>query len=331
VALRVGVIGLGLGRIHAQAYDQNEAVGAVVLCDPDEARTQTIKESLGKVQATYPTLDAMLNAETLDAVSIVTPDHLHRAHAEAVFAAGCHVLLTKPLAPNLDDARAIIRCAESSGRKFMVAQEQRFHSREQHLKTLLDAGELGDVIHIRVDSFHYKAKQFKESPWYASSQGGRTAMVGTAIHEVDAIRYLTGKRIESVFAYGNTLGDLDFHGDKTVAALFQLEGGAIAQVTVTYVAWPGVKTEAFGLIGTRGMVSGNQVVREGHSETLPTDVRPLDTGTFACVNHFIDALVHDAPIAVTGRDAFASLAACAAADESARMGIAVVPASELFD
>src|SRR5690606_10247972 len=102
------------------------------------------------------------------------------------------------------------------------------------VKALLEAGELGDVIHLRVDSFHNKVRQFQQSPWYASSQAGRTAMVGTAIHEVDAIRYLTGKRVESVFAYGNTLGDLDFHGDKTIAALFHLEGGAIAQVTVTY-------------------------------------------------------------------------------------------------
>lgn len=331
MALRVGVIGLGLGRIHAQAYEQNAAVGAVVLCDPNEKRCQTYKAALGKVQATYPTLGAMLDAETLDAVSIVTPDHLHRTHAEAAFAAGCHVLLTKPLAPNLDDARAIIRCAEGSGRKFMVAQEQRFHSREQRLKALLAAGELGDVIHMRVDSFHYKARQFQESPWYASSQAGRTAMIGTAIHEVDAIRCLTGRRIKQVFAYGSTLGDLDFHGDKTVAALFQLEGGAIAQVTVTYVAWPGVQADTFGLVATKGMVSGNQVVRAGNSETLPTDARPLDTGTFACVNHFIDALVNDAPIAVTGRDAFASLVACAAADEACRTGIPVTPVSEFFD
>lgn len=331
MALRVGVVGLGLGRIHAEAYDGHEAVGAVVLCDPDAERLKGIQSALSKVEATYPTIEAMLDAEALDVVSIVTPDHLHRAHAEAAFAAGCHVLLTKPIAPNLDDARAIIRCAEQSGRKLMVAQEQRFHSREQRVKTLLEVGELGDVIHLRVDSFHNKVRQFQQSPWYASTQAGRTAMVGTAIHEVDAIRYLTGKRVESVFAYGNRLGDLDFHGDKTIAALFHLEGGAIAQVTVTYVAWRGAPVDSFSLLATKGAVSGNQIMREGHTESLPTDERPIVIGTHACVARFIDSVVNDAPIAVTGRDAFASLAACAAADESCRTGMPVVPASEFFE
>ena len=81
MAIRVGVVGLGLGRIHAQAYDRIDAVDKVVLCDPDLDRAQDVKNALHKAEGVYQNIDEMLDAEVLDAVSIVTPDHLHREHA----------------------------------------------------------------------------------------------------------------------------------------------------------------------------------------------------------------------------------------------------------
>lgn len=330
--LRIGVVGLGLGRIHARAYDQSEAIKTIVLCDPDQDRLNAVKGSLSKASKCYQDVTEMFDAEDLDAVSIVSPDHLHRAQAEAAFSAGCHVLLTKPLATNLDDARAIIRQSESSGRKLMVAQENRFHTREQRIKAILESGDLGEIIHLRVDSFHYKRQQFQRSPWYASTESGRTAMVGTGIHEVDLIRYLTDKRINRVFAYGNRLGTLEFHGNKTVAALFELVGGTIAQVTVTYVSRPDAHPDSFVLLGTKGMISGDLVIRDGHEvpEELPKDEQPVVTGTYECVSRFVTAVAGDTLVPVTGRDAFASLAACVAADESCFKTEAISPASDLF-
>ena len=127
--LRVGVVGLGLGRYHLDYYAQAPEVGRLVVCDADEARLAEEQRRQPRIAAAYTDLAAMLAAEQLDAVSIVTPDHLHRRHAEEVLAAGCHVLLTKPLATNLEDGRAIVRAAEASDRIFMVAHERRFRSR----------------------------------------------------------------------------------------------------------------------------------------------------------------------------------------------------------
>lgn len=329
--LKVAVVGLGLGRHHVSAYAASDAVERLVVCDPDEKRMAQLREEFPLIAEGHTDLARMLKAESPDAVSIVTPDHLHRPHATLCFDAGCHVLQTKPLATNLDDAKAIVSAADASGKVFMVAHERRFRTRIRAIKDILDGGDLGDIVHLRIDAIQDKRGQFAKSPWYASAEAGRTALVGSGIHEVDLLRFLIGKPIQSVTAFSNRLGGLDFPKDKTTSALYQFEGGVIGQVTVTYEAhWPKGprQDDHFRLVGTRGIIVSDQIGRDGLSgwEILPKDASEIETGSQGCVHAFLDAIVNGAPVAVSGRDAFASLAACVAADVSARgNGQPVVP------
>ena len=334
--LKVGVVGLGLGRHFVAACADSEAVGRLVICDPDAKRIEQIQADFPTVAKGYANMEAMLEAEQLDAVNIVTPDHLHRPHSTACFEAGCHVLQTKPLATNLDDGRAIVKASEDAGRILMVAHERRFRTQVLAMKAILDAGEVGDIIHLRIDAIQDKRGQFRKSPWYASAEAGRTALVGTGIHEVDLMRHLIGKPITSVSAYSNRLGTMDFPKDKTTAALYQFEGKAIGQVTVTYEAhWPkgGRTDEHFRLVGTKGMIVGNRVARDGQDgwTTLPQDPSEIVTGIRGCVDAFLRAIVEGIPVAVSGREAFATLAACVAADQSAASGQPTMPAPADFD
>ncbi len=329
--LTVGVIGLGLGRHHVAAYAEHEAVGRLVLCDTDAERIAQVRAEFSQAAAGYSEIGEMLDAERLNAVSIVTPDHLHRPHAEQCLAAGCHVLLTKPLATNLDDARAILRASDGAPGLLMVAHERRFRPWIRAIRAFLDAGELGQIIHLRIDTIQDKRGQFRRSPWYASAEAGRTALVGSGIHEVDLLRYLIGRPITSVFAHSNCLGSLQFPKDKTTAALFQFEGGAIGQVTVTYEAhWPkaGSIDDRFRLVGTKGLIVGNRVARDGREdwENLPSDRQGSVAGTRGSVEAFLRSISTGEPVAVSGREGFASLAACVAADESAATGKPTVPA-----
>jgi len=336
--LRVCVVGLGLGRHHVAAYAKEAAVGRLVVCDPDEKRLDDIQSAFSTVEKGYVSLEAMLEAEQLDAVSIVTPDHLHRPHSTVCFAAGCHVLQTKPLATNLEDGRAIVRAAESVGKVLMVAHERRFRTGVRAIKAMLGAGKLGEIIHLRIDAIQDKRGQFKKSPWYASAEAGRTALVGSGIHEVDLVRYLVGKPITSVSAFSNRMGSLSFPKDKTTAALFQFEDGTVGQVTVTYEAhWPGGPRggqidDHFRLVASKGMIIGNQVAQDGRDgwETLPGDKSGIVTGTYGCVQAFLKTITEGIPVPITGREAFASLAAAAAADESAASGQPAVPADADF-
>ncbi len=333
--LRVGVVGLGLGRHFVAALAASRVVGRIVVCDPDEARRKEMQTAHPAVAVGCESLDEMLGREALDAVCVVTPDHLHRPHAEACLAAGCHVLLTKPLATSLEDGRSIVRAAEGADRLLLVAHERRFRSRFRRVRDLLDGGGLGDVIAVCADAIQDKRRQFARSPWYASAEAGRTPLTGTAIHEVDLVRWFAGRPIESVMAISSPVGTLDFHADTTTAALFRFEGGAVGEVTVTYEArWPptGGAPSPFRLIGTRGTVVDGRVAIDGrdHWETLPDDRQAIVTGIFGCVANFLDAVEGHAPAAVTGREAFASLAGCVAADTSAATGRPAEPAPADF-
>ena len=150
------------------------------------------------------------------------------------------------------------------------------------------------------------------------------------------MRYLVGKPITSVSAYSNRLGTLEFPKDKTTAALFQFEGGIIGQVTVTYEAhWPkGSRTDdSFRLLATEGMIMGNRFGRDGQDgwTSLPQDQSETVTGIKGCVDAFLKAIVEGTAVPVSGREAFASLAACVAADESVASGKPIIPARADFE
>ena len=329
--LSVGVVGLGLGRHFLDACRRSEMVWRLVVCDADAAAVERVRAAGVEIDAAYADVDAMLAAEGLDAACVVTPDHLHRPHAEACLAAGCHVLLTKPLATNLADGRAILRAADAVGRKLMVAHERRFRPANVAIKRMIDAGELGEIIELRIDAIQDKRRQFTDRPWYASAEAGRTALVGSGIHEVDLVRWFAGREVELVFAFSNRLGTLSFPADKTTAALFRFAGGAVGQVTVTYEAhWPpaGGPASPYRIVGSKGVVIDGRVAVDGNEQwrDLPTSARPaMVEGIHGCVADFLDAVVRDRPVSITGRDAFDSLAAAVAADRSAATGAPVVP------
>ena len=333
--LTVGVVGLGLGRHFVDACARSESVRRVVVCDLDADRREEIRDAYPAVAQGYASIEEMLEQEQLDAVCIVTPDHLHRPHATLCLEAGCHVLMTKPLATNLEDGRAIVRAAEGTGKRLMVAHERRFRACYRALKSLLDEGALGEVILVQSNQVSDKRGQFARSPWYASAKTGRSAIVGTGIHDVDMVRFLVGRPIESVGACGNRLGTLAFPRDKTTATVIQFEGGAIGQTAVSYEAhWPrgGRGLDHFLLVATRGIVQGRRVSIDGGPGwvDLPMDANGIQAGCSGSVDAFLEALVQGTPVPVSGRDAYATLAACVAADESAATGRFVVPDSAEF-
>jgi predicted dehydrogenase len=133
--LRVGIVGCGfMGRHHAHAYraiasrlqhDHPAAVPHLVaVCDGDRSRAESLAAEVGATP--YFQLDAMLAAERLDLVSVVTPDFAHRTPTVAALDAGCHVLVEKPIAQTPEDARAMIASARRADRHLAVNFNRRF-------------------------------------------------------------------------------------------------------------------------------------------------------------------------------------------------------------
>lgn len=328
--LKIGVVGLGLGKHFVAACANSNLVQRLVVCDPNKELLATVQATQKRIQATYTDIDEMLSSEKLDAVCVVTPDQLHRPHVETCLNSGCHVLMTKPLATTLEDGRAIIAAADRSGRKVMVAHERRFRSRFKKIKELLSNGRLGEIIFLQLNQLSDRREQFAKAPWYASQEAGRSAIIGSGIHEVDLLRFLINQPIETISACGNRLGELAFPKNKTTATLFGFQGGAVGQTAISYEAhWPknGQPENHLMLIATKGVILGRKVKTDDCEdwEDLPVDPIEIAVGCAGSVDAFLDAIVHDKPVPITTRDGYATLAACVAADESAATGKTVKP------
>jgi predicted dehydrogenase len=327
--IKAAVVGLGLGRHFVAACTRSSLVGRLVVCDTDQARCDQVRQETPEIAAAYTELEAMLRAEKPDIVCVVTPDHMHRPQAELCLAAGANVLMTKPLSTTLEDGKAIVRAAERSGLKLMVAHERRFRTRVRVLKALLASGELGEIILVQANQISDKRAQFAKSPWYASPEAGRSAVVGTGIHEIDLLRFLVGKPLLGVSAVGNRIGDMVFPADKTTATVLRFDGGVIGQTAVSYEChWPKERPpEHFLLVATRGVVANDRLSREGRDgwETLPGDPSEIATGCGGAVAAFLDALVNGKEVPVPPRDAYATLAACVAADVASATGTTIAP------
>ncbi|MDP6350167.1 MAG: Gfo/Idh/MocA family oxidoreductase, partial [Chloroflexota bacterium] len=93
--LKVGVIGLGMGKRHSRAYHEIPGVRLVAVCDVDAERADRVARDLGTETATTDWQE--LCDLGLDLVSVCSPDHLHHRMAKAAMEGGAHVLCEKPM------------------------------------------------------------------------------------------------------------------------------------------------------------------------------------------------------------------------------------------
>ncbi len=148
--VRFALIGYGSwGRCHAQAILESPGCDLVAIC----ARTH---ESRGLAAAetgaaVYDDFLELARRPDLDVIDIVLPNHLHESAAVAAFENGKHVLLEKPMATDVDSCARIWQAARAAGRILFVGHEMRFSPLWARIRSLIEAGELGDVRTVVID------------------------------------------------------------------------------------------------------------------------------------------------------------------------------------
>jgi predicted dehydrogenase len=337
--LRAAVVGLGIGRHHVQAFAAHPRVDLVAVCDADPERSARFQQA-HPASRTYPDLEAMLASETLDLVTICTPDWLHAEMGIAALRAGAHVICVKPLSTTIEDARRLVGAAAESGRRLMVAHERRFHPRYRAIKRVLDEGLLGDLFYLELDYFVHKGRQFSAAPWYKSAQHPRAAILGTGSHAVDLLRWFGGE-VQEAWGAGNHLAYQEFPDDDCMIGVFKLAGGAIGKVTQTYgsVRGAGEPDLRATLHGTRGAIEDEKLISlDWFPGGTAMDVAGRESwrampmleqervSHVAIVDHFVDCLLAGRDPQPDGREGARTVAACLAVVEAARTGRPTAPA-----
>jgi predicted dehydrogenase len=187
--VRVAVLGAGfMGGTHARAYTTMPDVEVAAIYAPSAGRGAPLAEEIGSRWT--DDLDAVLAAATIEAVDICLPTPEHRPVTEAALAAGKHVLLEKPIALSLEDARALVGAEKETDRVFMIAHVLRFWPEYVEIARRVASGELGaprSGLASRRQPFPAWSALFSRS----DLTGG--AVIDMMIHDYDALNWIFGE------------------------------------------------------------------------------------------------------------------------------------------
>src|SRR5256714_12818975 len=181
----------------APTFAADPRVALVAAADPRaEARAQFVKEFQG---AAFSSLDDLLKNTSVDAVLIATPHALHAEQACLAARHGKHVLVEKPMAPGLDECRAMIEAARQAGVSLVVGHSHSFDGPILQTKRLLDSGEFGRarmITALYFTDFLYRPRRPEE----LDRALGGGVVLNQGAHQVDVARLLAGARVKSVRA-----------------------------------------------------------------------------------------------------------------------------------
>ncbi|WP_214711814.1 MULTISPECIES: Gfo/Idh/MocA family protein [unclassified Exiguobacterium] len=232
--MRIGIIGTG-GIAKTAHIPQYIAAGAdvVAVMNRTRERGEAVAEQFG-IERVYETVEEMLVTEQLDAVSVCTPNALHKAQVIAALEAGCHVLCEKPPAISAREANEMLAAARKAERTLHYGFHYRHRSDTQLLKRMIDAGELGHVYAATALALRRRGIPGWGVFTDKELQGGG-ALLDIGVHMLDLALYLMDypKPVDVIGHVGQYLGTrpgVGLMGDWDAEA-FSVEDTARAMVT----------------------------------------------------------------------------------------------------
>jgi myo-inositol 2-dehydrogenase / D-chiro-inositol 1-dehydrogenase len=235
--LNVGLLGAGrIAAIHAETLAGARAVGEVTIFDPVRPAAEALAGRIDHRRDGKPpvrvagSVDELL--ELADAVVVATPSSTHAELVGHAAAAGLPVFCEKPIALDLDGVDAVLAAVAAARVQLQVGFQRRFDPGYLAVREAIAGGSLGRVLMLRATAFDH----VPPPAGYLPTSGGIHADM--LVHDFDAARWLTGRRVAEVYAAGAVLTDEVFaeHGDvDTAAVVLRLDDGTIATLTASRV------------------------------------------------------------------------------------------------
>ncbi|HEY2599250.1 MAG TPA: Gfo/Idh/MocA family oxidoreductase [Candidatus Dormibacteraeota bacterium] len=244
---RVGVVGTGvMGRNHARVLHELPDVELVGVADSNlDAACQVA--DFHAIRG-YGSLEELLQKEKPDAVTIAVPtENHHRAVMEAL-AAGCHVMVEKPIAASLAEADELIAAAKSANRVLAVGHIERYNPAVLELKRRLDDGQLGKA-------YEFDAQRLGPFPQRIRDVG---VVIDLATHDLDLMRFLTGSEIVRVYA--ETRRKVHTTREDMVSGLLRLADGSVGLLQINWLT--PTKIRQMTVTGERGMFRADYLTQD---------------------------------------------------------------------
>jgi predicted dehydrogenase len=252
--IKLGMVGGGQGafiggvhRIAARMDGEFHLVAGALSSDPARAHASAAELGLDP-ERSYGSFQEMADAESsrsdgIEAVAIVTPNHMHFGPAKAFLEVGIHVICDKPLTSSLADAKKLAAIVEKSGKVFVLTHNYTGYPMIRQAREMVQTGQLGRLRVVQAEypqdwlTTKLEASGQKQASWRVdpskSGVGGSTGDIGT--HAYNLARFVSGLELDSLAA------DLDsfVEGrqlDDNANILLRFKGGAKGMIWASQVA-----------------------------------------------------------------------------------------------
>ena len=348
--LRVGIIGTGrISDLHAIEYLQSDRAQIVAVCDIDNKSAQRRAGEWGVPPGrVFNNHHDLLALPDLDLVEILLPHHLHHPVALDTLAAGKHVSVQKPMALTLPQADEMIAAAAATEKTLRVYENFIFYPPIVRAKALIDAGEIGDPLTIRIKS----NAGFSPTAWHVPLTawawrfnpeicGGGPLLFDDGHHKFALAWHFMGLADE-VHAW---IGEMELMPgrvlDTPAIVSWKFPANRFGSLEVVYSPQLQIDTRYYAqddrveITGTKGVlwINGGHgrltnapavaLCRDGKTRTFDDIPTGWEQSFIHATRHLIDALHDGGPPSLTGAEGRTILRSLLAAQHSARTGPSV--------
>jgi predicted dehydrogenase len=311
-ALNIGVIGLGnIGQKHCESLAQIRQANVVAVSD---INSQVVEKTAAALKSSaYERFEDLLAHPGLEAVIVALPDQLHRDAVVLAARAGKHVLVEKPIATTEEDACEMIEAAEQANVKLMVGFTLRFIPHYIQAKNAVSTGKLGDVVSVFARRLNVISQ--------AERIGGRTGVLHfLGIHDFDMLRWIVGSEPVSIYTEASTSVPRMYPSENETFSVIKFANGVVG---CAHIGWnlpnsyPAGRDFKLDIVGNKGALNVD-LTNQGIG-IYTADGAKMPSTSPALVEEdkaFINCVLDDTTVPVTGNDGVVALRMVTAALES---------------
>ncbi len=230
MGLRWGIVGLGVGRAHAQALKNVAGVELYAACDVVPQILDAFCHEF-RIPNRFTQFEKMLESD-VEAISICTPHYLHAPQTIASLRAGKHTLCEKPLSISVSEADQMISAAKESSAKAGIVFQYRLEPWAISARAAIRDG--GALIRGLYQAHHYRNQAYyRQGKWRGTWWGeGGGVLINQAIHDLDLLSFLVGLP-QQVTARLSNQGHPEIEVEDTATAILEWESGAQVAVHIS--------------------------------------------------------------------------------------------------
>lgn len=254
---------IGCGRIapnHIAAVMNNaDEFELCAVCDPVAERMEAVLAPVPEEQRAqvrrYADYREMLEKEQPQLCAIATESGYHAAIGMDVIAAGSSLIIEKPIALSMADARRLIKAAEEKGVKLCACHQNRFNKSIRKIRSAVEEQRFGRMLHGAAHiRWNRGPAYYDQAKWRGTWAQDGGALMNQCIHNIDLLRWMMGDAVTEVMAYTDNLNHDYIQAEDLGMALVKFANGAYGIIEGTTNIYPHNLEETLYLFGECGTV-----------------------------------------------------------------------------